>query len=140
MLVVGAAGHRVGLPLSIVRETMRPLPIEALRDAPAFALGLSVIRGVSVPVVDLGALLGRNGERASPSRFVTLAVEERLVALAVEGVEGVITVAQGELAALPPLLARAAAGAVEAIATHDDAFLLVLRATSVLPDTAGGVT
>ena len=134
MLVVTGAGHRVGVPLANVRETMRPLPIEPLRDAPPFALGLAVIRGVSVPVVDLGALLGRVGPALGFSRFVTLAVGERLVALAVDRVETVATVDGSELAAMPPLLAQAAGGVVEAVGLHDAALLLVLQASRILPD------
>jgi len=133
MLVVTGAGHRVGVPLASVRETMRPLPLEPLRDAPPFTLGLAVIRGVSVPVVDLGALLGRVGAAPGFSRFVTLAVGDRLVALAVERVETITTVDGGELAALPPLFARAAGGVVEAVGLHDAGLLLVLQASRILP-------
>jgi len=133
MLVVSAGPHRVGVPLASVRETMRPLPVEPLRDAPPFTLGLSVIRGASVPVVDLGACLGRADARPSFSRFVTLAVGDRTVALAVESVEGVVTVNDAELEAMPPLFARAAGGVVETLARHDAALLLVLEASRVVP-------
>jgi len=136
MLVVKAGRYRVGVPLTNVRETMRPLPLQPLRDAPAFTLGLSVIRGESVPVVDLGACLGSGGQSADISRFVTLAVAERTVALAVHGVEGVTTVSDAELEAMPPLLAGAAGGVVERLAQHDGALLLVLEAGRVFPTAA----
>ena len=43
------------LPLEHVVETMRPLPVEPLGDAPRFILGLSIVRGEPIPVVDVGA-------------------------------------------------------------------------------------
>ncbi len=124
----------MGIPLESARETMRPLPLSPLRDGPPFVLGLSLVRGVSVPVVDLGALLGR-GEQEEPfRRFVTLEVDGRGVALAVESVENVVTLKTSDFTALPPLFSRAAGEAVEALALHDSALLLVLRASRLVPD------
>jgi chemotaxis signal transduction protein len=96
-------------------------------------LGLSVIRGASVPVLDIGGLLGRGGKEALFRRFVTLGVEHRSVALAVEAVLGVVTFRSDALSALPPLLAHAASGVVEAMTLHDQALLLVLQASRVVP-------
>ena len=45
------------LPLVHVLEVMRPLPLEKVEPAPAFLLGLAVIRGEPLPVVDVAALL-----------------------------------------------------------------------------------
>ncbi|MET3131167.1 chemotaxis signal transduction protein [Oxalobacteraceae bacterium GrIS 1.11] len=46
--------HRLrALPLLQVRESMRALPVEALPDMPPFMLGLAVIRGAALPVLDL---------------------------------------------------------------------------------------
>ncbi len=113
---------------------MRPLPLAPLRDAPRFVLGLSVIRGESVPVVDLGALLGRAGASDAFGRFATLHVDGRTVALAVQTVEGVVELAAGSATALPPLLDGAASDAVDALALLDSALLLILRATHLVPE------
>jgi purine-binding chemotaxis protein CheW len=126
LLSVHAGGHRAGLPLASVREIMRPLPIAGVAGAPAFVLGLSLIRGVSVPVVDLGALLGEASERKSFTRFVRLELGTRSVALAVQAVSGVVEVAPASLGAMPPLLSRAASTLVETLALHDSELLLVL--------------
>jgi len=53
------------LPLEAVIETMRPLPIDALGAMPPFVLGVSVIRGAPVVVVDAGLLVGT---RSTPAR------------------------------------------------------------------------
>ncbi|HVZ72773.1 MAG TPA: CheW domain-containing protein [Polyangia bacterium] len=121
------------LPLAHVVETMRPLPVEALTTPLPFVTGMSVVRGAPVPVVDLGALLGTE-EAPAFGRFVTLGVEGRRVALAVEGVVGVRDLATAELEALPPLLGDVGAETIAAVGVLDAAFLVVLRTTRILAD------
>ncbi len=133
LLVVDAGGCHAGIPLASVRETMRALPITAVGGAPHFVLGLSIIRGASVPVVDLGAVLGARAERPRIGRVVTLEVGGRAVALAVERVIGVSEVDVQALERMPPLLSRAAHESVSALALHDSTLLLVLEAARLLP-------
>ncbi len=134
LLVVEAGGLRAGLPLHQVREIMRPLPIAELAAAPPFVLGVSVIRGESVPVVDLGAMIGRSEPGESFGRFASLLVEGRPIALAVSAVSGILELEPSECAALPPLLRGAAGEAVEELALRDAALLLVLRTARLVPN------
>jgi purine-binding chemotaxis protein CheW len=113
---------------------MRPLPIRSIAGAPAFVLGLSLIRGVSVPIVDLGALLGETSVRTPFTRFVRLELGTRSVALAVQAVTGVIEVAPASLAAMPPLLSRAANTLVDTLALHDSELLLVLETARLVAE------
>ena len=133
-LVIESGGHACLLPLANVRETMRPLPIERLGGAPSFVLGLSVIRGNSVPVVDLATLLDEaSGERRF-GRFVLLEVNGRPVALAVDAVRGSSRFDAAAFGALPRLLGKAGSAAVESLSLHDSELLLVLEASRLLPD------
>ncbi|MGH7284334.1 MAG: chemotaxis protein CheW [Polyangiaceae bacterium] len=118
--------------LASVAETMRPLPIDPLPDLPDFVLGVSVIRGVPTPVVD-GAALFSIARSASPfARFITLKVDGRSVALAVDEISGI-----QELPALaadfPPLLRDATDGVVQAIGNLDARLLVVLRDARIVP-------
>jgi purine-binding chemotaxis protein CheW len=133
LLVVDAGGCRAGIPLACVRETMRALPITAVASAPRFVLGLAIIRGGSVPVVHLGALLGAGEERQRIGRLVTLEVDGRAVALAVERVLGVSELELQALESMPPLLSRAAHDSVSALARHDSTLLFVLEAARLVP-------
>jgi purine-binding chemotaxis protein CheW len=124
------------IPVVHVSETMRPLPIEAIEGAPRGVCGVSVIRGQTVPVVDLGALLGDSPEGGVYARFVTIRLGSRSAALAVGHVSGLQRVDEQSLEELPPLLREADAGLVESIAVSDAQLLFVLRAARIVPDGA----
>jgi purine-binding chemotaxis protein CheW len=121
------------LPLGLVVETMRPLPVEPVSGTPDFVLGLAIIRGAPVPVVDATRLLGGETE-TPPARFVTLRLGDRRVALAVDAVVGVRALHAASLEALPPLLRDATADVVSAIGSLDEQLLLVLRNARLVPE------
>lgn len=131
------AGRRLcALPLDHVVETMRPLPIERITGAPQLVLGLSVVRGSPIPVLDIGALFGEPA--TDPRRIVTVSTGGRLVALAVEQVIGVRSIQPDALDDLPPLLKDAAGEVVSAIGRLDSDLLLFLSATRLLPEDMPG--
>jgi purine-binding chemotaxis protein CheW len=120
-----------GLPIRSVFETIRPLPLERFDGAPAFVLGLAVIRGLLVPVVDVGLLVG--GRRSNIARFVTIKAGDHMVALAVDQVVGIRVIPTASLQGVPPLL-REDGTAIETIGTLDAELLVVLRSTLLVPD------
>jgi purine-binding chemotaxis protein CheW len=123
------------LPLDCVVETMRPLAIERVAHAPSFVLGLSVVRGQPIPVID-GARLFGGGQTAAPQRFVTVRVGDRRVALAVDAVLGLRDLALLSLGALPPLLDGADSSAVAAVGALDRQLLMVLGGVRAIPPSA----
>jgi purine-binding chemotaxis protein CheW len=132
-LVVTASSRTFAIPIAHVVETMRPLPIERMAGVPAFLLGVSVIRGAPVPVVDLEAVVG-GGLTDAISRFVSLKLGERRVAVAVGAVIGVRELDAASVDKMPPLLRDARAEVIEAIGVLDARLLLVLRASRLLPE------
>jgi purine-binding chemotaxis protein CheW len=126
-------GRRLcGLPLDHVVETMRPLPIEPLADAPPFVVGLALVRGAPVPVADIGVLFGEPELR--PQRMVTLDAGGRLVALVAEAVLGVRAIDAATSSDLPPLLQTAASGLVTAVGMLDAELLLFLHTARIVPE------
>lgn len=132
-----ARRHLCAMPVAQVQETMRPLPITPLAAMPAFVLGLSLIRGVAIPVVDAGVVLGAE-DPPQTKRIITLRMDQRGVALAVEAVLGVRDISPGILQQLPPLLRGASTEVVSAIGTLDAEFLVVLRAARLLTEAVEG--
>lgn len=134
VLVVAVGTRSCAIPLAHVAETMRPLPIEPVPGTPPFVRGVSVVRGVPIPVIDLRALLENNDVSPAYGRFVTLRVDDRSVALGVNEVIGVRTLDTGQLQELPHLLRDVATGTIEALGVRDARLLLVLRAARIVPD------
>lgn len=134
LLVVVGGTLRVGLPIAQVGETMRPLPIESLGYPLPFVLGLSTIRGLSTPVIDLGLLLAPRQRPGRFRRFVTILVEDRLAALAVEDVEGVVTMDESSFSGLPPLLSQASGDSIEGLSLADSKLFLALKPSRLVPD------
>lgn len=128
-LLCRAGARLCALPIETIVETMRRLPVEPLARAQPFVLGMSVVRGAPVPVVDVAALLGERA--ANPERLVTLRVGERMVALALDEVLGLRDISG---AAVPPLLQDAAGEVVAAIGALDAELLLVLNTARAIPE------
>jgi purine-binding chemotaxis protein CheW len=134
-------GSRIGaLALLDVRETMRPLPIEPVAGTPPFVLGLAIVRGSPVPVIDAGRLLKPSALPFSPiaspfpSRFVSLKLGDRTAALVVDAVLDVRSLAAGLLADIPPLLREAGNDVVSVVGALDTQLLLVLEAARLVPE------
>lgn len=132
VLLVGVGASTCGLPLTHVIETMRPLPIERIAGAPPYVCGVSIVRGVLTPVVDLGMVLGMPADAGG--RFVTLRLDDKQVALSVSSVLGVRQIDGHKMEEMPPLLQDATKETIESIATLDMRMLLVLRESWKLPD------
>lgn len=122
------------VPARLARETMRPLPVTAWPEAPPFVRGLAIIRGAPVPVLDTATLLNAatTTTDAGAARLVTVMAGTQRVALAVDSVLGVRSLAAEAMQALPPLLGDAAVSA--RIGVLDARLLMVLEASRLLPD------
>ena len=131
-LILSAGARVCAIARDDVIEVMRALPIASVAGAPPFVLGLSVVRGAPIPVVDLGALIG--AERSAPTRFVALRLGDRRAALAVEAVLGVRDLDVATFGGLPPLLKDSDADIVDAIGMLDERLLFLLDAGRIVPD------
>jgi purine-binding chemotaxis protein CheW len=122
------------VPIEHVAETMRPLPIEPLAGMPPFVLGVAVIRDAATPVIHAGRLMGIGAAQRIPTRFLTLKVGERRVALAVDAIVDVLDLGTLTLGGLPPLLQDSGAEVVAAVGTLDSDLLLLLRSARLVPE------
>jgi purine-binding chemotaxis protein CheW len=130
-LVFRAGSMLCALRLDDVIETMRPLGTRPLAGTPAFVRGVSIVRGVPTPVVDVARLLG--GEHAEVCRFVAVRTERGPVVFATGTVLGIRTTAAGDGSGHPGLLG-AAGRLVAGVSTLDDEPVLLLQSMRVVPD------
>jgi purine-binding chemotaxis protein CheW len=129
-LVLRAGVHRAAFPVADVVETLRTRLTVPLTGAPPFVDGLTRIRGLPVPVVDLLHLMA--GTPGAGTRLVTLRAGPRVVAVRVDDVEGLARLESDAALALPPLASTARNDLVETVARLDGDLLLVLRAARLL--------
>ena len=125
------------LHLDEVIETLRPLAVRPLAGTPPFVLGVTIMRGVPAPVIDVARLLG--GEQADVARFVAVRTERGPVAFATGPVLGIRPADTGtriEHGTAGPGLAIAGASTalVAGVATLDAEPLLLLQSLRVVPD------
>lgn len=134
-VLIAMVGTRAcALPIEHVAETMRPMPVERIPGAPGFVLGVSVIRGEPIPVIDAEALIDGNGAGSGCERFVTIKLGDRRAALAVKRVVGIRMLDAVRYGELPRLLSPANDGLIESIGASDEQIVTVLRAARVVPD------
>jgi purine-binding chemotaxis protein CheW len=134
-LIFGVGRLLCALPLADVVETVRPLPVQPLAGGAGALLGVAVIRGAAVPVLDTGRVLGDPG--VPPTRFVTASTQRGPVAFATGDVVGVRSIAPST-AGPPP----AAGTLVSAVGVLDGRPLLFLYPEAALDAAAlhNGVT
>ena len=139
-LLCQVEGTYLALPIAHVIEVSRPLPLTRVADAPPWLSGVCVMRGGVTPVVDARRLLGgddatNDNAKPSPSlRWVSLRVEQRRVALAVDAVLQAGPLPQAEHPERTPLVASSPL--FSALGTLDSKLLLVLQEARLLGEDA----
>jgi purine-binding chemotaxis protein CheW len=131
-LVFRAGSVLCALRLDEVIETMRPLEVRPLAGTPTYVLGVTIMRGVPTPVVDVARLVG--GEPAEICRFLAVRTEHGLVAFATGRVLGIRATTPDAMARHPALLGAASGRLVAGVGTIDAEPLLLLQSMRVLPD------
>ncbi|MGE0431770.1 MAG: chemotaxis protein CheW [Planctomycetota bacterium] len=130
------------IPVGMVGETLRPLPVREVPGAASsdlpFLLGVARVRGEATPVIDLACLLGGRSRTDSYGRFVTVRPpgQRRCAVLAVDEVVDIRRLGAADPSGdtLPPLLSLVAAHAVERMSRLDRDFVLVLDSARLVPD------
>jgi len=135
VLVVRDGVRAWAIPLESVVETMRPLPMEPVTGTFDYVAGVSIIRGVPTPVLDLDALSSGTKASASFGRVVTLRLGGRPIALGIDSVVGVRDLDAAEFRELPPLLRDVTADRIEAMGARDAELLHLLRTSRLVDET-----
>ena len=131
-LVFRAGPLLCALNLGDVIETLRPLETRPLAGSPAFVRGISVLRGVPTPVIDVARLLGN--EQIAPHRFVAVRTERGAVALATGPVLGIRDIDASPTGGHPALLGTRSSRLVAGVGTIGEEPLLLLQSLRAVPD------
>jgi purine-binding chemotaxis protein CheW len=131
-LVFRAGQLLCALRLDEVIETLRPLGTQPLAGTPAFVRGISVLRGVPTPVIDVARLLG--GGQIEAERYVAVHTERGAVALATGPVLGIRDVDTNAAGGHPALLGARSGHLVAGVGTIGAEPLLLLQSMRAVPD------
>jgi len=131
-LVFRAGPLLCALRLDEILETMRPMETLPLAGTPAFVLGISVLRGVPTPVLDVSRLL--RGGPGEPRRYITVRTERGPVAMATGEVIGIRAVQPESAGGHPALLGGASSRLVAGVDTVGVEPLLLLQSMRAVPD------
>ena len=128
------AGGVYAMEVSHVREVARWQSITPLPKAPSLIEGVIDLRGVIVPVVDLGrALAGQPCQPAPATRIAIVEIDSLLMGLIVDAAIEVIQIAVSSMEDPPALAVQAGYDATRAVVRRPDAApILVLSLDHVL--------
>jgi purine-binding chemotaxis protein CheW len=136
-LVCRSGPRFCALALADVVETMRPLPVEPVAEAPPFLKGIAIVRGEALPVVDIGRLV--NGEsEARIGRFVTVRLGRRHAVFAVGEVTGIREMGADALSEARTVLGDLEPEVIASLGRLDGQLVSLLRAAPVISDELWG--
>ena len=134
-LVVASIGdNSFALDIMAVREIRGWSPVTPLPHAPPNVLGMVNLRGLILPVIDLGATLGLGATQVQASSVVIVVdLLSQQVGLVVDAVRDIITAAEGSLRA-PPEIGGGVRDFVLGVISTEDAIVSLLNLSNILPE------
>jgi purine-binding chemotaxis protein CheW len=126
-------GQEYAVDIMRVKEIINPLPVTQVPGAPGFMEGVIELRGLVLPVVDLRKRLGLPAP--TPTRqhkYVLVTLEEKIVALVVDGVREFLRTTRGEIAPTPSLVPGQEARWFSGVCHHDGRIVMILDIDKVL--------
>jgi purine-binding chemotaxis protein CheW len=126
-------GRTIAIDVANVREVVRWQPVTPLPKSPALIEGVIDLRGVLVPVVDLGRLL--NESKVKPSTGTRIVVTETnglVVGLTVDSAVEVLQVGSASLEQPPALATQAGYDAARAVVRRPDSEPIVVLSLEYL--------
>lgn len=117
-----------------VREIRGWTPATAIPRAPAYIRGVINLRGVVLPIVDLGVRLGLPGAEPTARHVIIVAqVGERAAGLLVDSVSDILSVENSLIQPTPDVASTLARLFVKGVIAMDGRMISVITLDNVLP-------
>jgi len=132
-------GFRVGeqsyaLPISTVREIVRPPEITPVPQSPEHVAGVMNLRGRIVPVIDLRKRFRQTIENSPKTRALVIALDGKLIGLLVDSASEVLKIASEEIEPSPQLFGEDNERYVTGVAKHLGRLVILLDVSKLLPE------
>lgn len=117
-----------------VREIRGWTPATAIPRAPGYIRGVINLRGVVLPIVDLGARLGLPGAEPTARHVIIVAqMGERAAGLLVDSVSDILSVEDSAIQPTPDVASQLARMFVRGVIAMDGRMISVITMDNVLP-------
>ncbi len=127
------AGRTIAIDVANVREVVRWQPVTPLPKSPALIDGVIDLRGVLVPVVDLGRALNEcKVETSTDTRIVVTETDGLVVGLTVDSAVEVLQVGAASMEDPPALATHAGYDAARAVVRRPDSEPIVVLSLEYL--------
>jgi purine-binding chemotaxis protein CheW len=127
------AGRTIAIDVASVREVVRWQPVTPLPKSPALIDGVIDLRGVLVPVVDLGRALNEcKVETSTDTRIVVTETDGLVVGLTVDSAVEVLQVGAASMEDPPALATHAGYDAARAVVRRPDSEPIVVLSLEYL--------
>jgi purine-binding chemotaxis protein CheW len=116
-----------GLPISQVKEIIKPLPITRFPKSPPYVEGVIDLRGKILPIINLRILFGLQPlPITEDSRFVDVQLGNLSIGIIVDSVSEVVRISRQQIEPAPPIVAGVEGKYLTGIARVEDRLILLL--------------
>ena len=127
------AGQHFCIDIMAVREIRGWTTATSLPHAPRSSRGVVNLRGVILPIVDLGAQLGLSAsEPTKQNVIIVVHVHDQSVGLLVDGVNGILTVTQEMVQPAPSIAAGPVSSEVAGLIEVEGRLLTLLHLDTIM--------
>lgn len=134
VVAVRIGSQEFAIDIMSVREIRGWSPPTPLPLAQAYVLGMSDLRGVVIPIIDLGARLGLNTAPATATSVVVIAqIRNRLAGLIVDGVSDLIDIDADQLQVTPETGNSEANDVIQGVFEVDGRLLALIALDAIIP-------
>lgn len=133
LVVFELGNENYGLDISTVEGIIKIQPITKMPRAPEFVEGVTNLRGMVVPVIDLRKRFGLPVlENTRETRIVVVYIGKTKVGMIVDGVSEVLRVQEEAIEATPPMVSSVDTAFIRGIAKLNDRLVTLLDLSKVL--------
>ncbi|OWZ84312.1 chemotaxis protein CheW [Natranaerobius trueperi] len=132
-IVFNLGDEEYGVEILQVQTIERMLDITRVPHAPDFVEGVTNLRGMVVPIIDLRKRLNLPEiEATDETRIITVKIEEVMVGMIVDSASDVVKVPEDAIEPAPSIIGGVESTYLDGVAKMDDRLLILLKLSEVL--------
>ncbi|ACB85002.1 chemotaxis protein CheW [Natranaerobius thermophilus] len=132
-IVFNLGDEEYGVEILQVQTIERMLDITRVPHAPDFVEGVTNLRGMVVPIIDLRKRLNLPEKEATDeTRIITVKIDEVMVGMIVDSASDVVKVPQDAIEPPPSIIGGVESTYIEGVAKLENRLLILLKLSEVL--------